>query len=83
MLTLAAMEDDHFGNEVLLVRREASEDCADVVGGGGGLVGGEELEEAEAGLPPFCWEGVVGDELVVGWFGGFEDTVCFVGLGER
>jgi hypothetical protein len=46
------------------------------------LVGAEEVQKAEAGLPPFCGDGIVGDELVVCWFGGLEDAVSFVGLGE-
>jgi hypothetical protein len=33
-------------------------------------------------LPPFCGDGVVGYELMVCWFGGLEDAVSFVGLGE-
>jgi hypothetical protein len=44
------------------------------------LVGAEEVQKAEAGLPPFCGDGIVGDELVVCWFGGLEDAVGFVGL---
>ena len=49
------------------------------------VVGGsfaEELEEADAGVPPFCVERVVGYEGEVGWFRGFEDAVGFVALGE-
>jgi len=42
----------------------------------------EELEEADAGVPPFCVESVVGYEGEVGWFRGFEDAVGFVALGE-
>ena len=42
----------------------------------------EELEEADAGVPPFCIERVVGYEGEVGWFGGFEDAVGFVALRE-
>ena len=42
----------------------------------------EELQQADAGVPPFCVEGVVGYEGEVGWFRGFENAVGFVALGE-
>lgn len=47
---------------------------------GGGFA--EELEETDACVPPFCVESVVVYEGEVGWFGGFEDAVGFVALGE-
>lgn len=79
---LAAVEYDHLRDQGVRVRLQAREDGGHVVGGGAGGVVAEEVEEAEAGLPPVCWDGVVGDEGVVGWFWGLEDAVGFVGLGE-
>ena len=82
VLGLSAVKDDHFGNELLLVRLEAGKDGADVVGGSGGLIGTEKLQKAETSLPPLRWYGVVGYELVICRFGGLEDAVGFVGLGK-
>jgi hypothetical protein len=55
VLCLPAVKDDHFRNELLLVRLEAGKDGADVVGRSGGLIGAEELQKTETSLPPFCW----------------------------
>ena len=82
VLLLAAVQDDHLGDEFVGVRCQAGEDGGHVVGGGAWLGGAEEVQEAQARLPPFYGKRVVGDELVVGWLWRGEDAVGGVGFGE-
>ena len=82
VLVLAAVQDDHLRDELVFIGCQAGEDGGDVVGGGAWLGGAEEVQEAQARLPPFYGQGVVSDELVVGRLWGCEDAVGGIGFGE-
>jgi hypothetical protein len=55
MAFLTAVENDHLRYQFLFVGLQSRQYRTDVVRRCCGLIGSEELEEAETSLPPFCW----------------------------